>query len=952
MLHDEMNRLAYATDASPYYSLPQAIARPRSTTDCRAALAYARERGWSVTPRGAGTSLAGQAIGTGLIVDTSRYMDRIEAVDATARWAEVQPGVVIDHLNRQVRAQGLYFAPDPSTYTRCTFGGLIGNNAWGGHAPRDGTTRDHVNSIELLLSDGTLMPCTALSAAELTFVLAREDRVGMIYRTVIDEVQTQRENILRRFPDPDRVPCNMGYALHVLARMQPFCPTGAPFNLAALITGSEGTLGLITQARIRLSLLPPQQVVIAAHYHTVDAALTAVAPARAVGASAVELLDRVILDLSEHNLEQRKHRHWLVERPGAVVLIELNNHDEHAMLNVARQLQEQLRAMGAFAAPLLHPPHTDDAWAVRRAGLGLLMGLPGVDKPVTLIEDSAVPIEHLVPFYRDVNAFMAKIGKSCVYYGSIGMGLLHLRPLLNLATTQDRDLMDVILRELSGLIRLYGGALSAKHGDGRLRGPYVKDMLGAEMVASFQRIKLAFDPESRFNPDVIFTTTPVTSGLRAPLPEQKNTSPVLPLLHHAPRIAAASCHGAGVCRRIEGEGAMCPSYRATHDETSTTRARANVLRGMMTAQGAAGLASESVHAALDLCLSCKACRRECPANVDMARAKVAHLQAYYQRHGVPLRAHAIANLHWYARAMKVWPGAISRIANSAWLKRALRLHTARALPSGAMQPFSTWFNQSTPPTGDSGQRVVVLNDVFTEYFEPVIGQNTVQLLRAMGCEVRVSPCFPSVRAALSQGLVSQASARMGRIARWIEQHTTNDELIIGLEPSEILMWRDEAEMLAPNEQQRAVWARIGQRALVFEEFLDRHGAILFERLRSALPRKVWVHVHCHQKALSDATLVPSLLRRVPGLDVQVIASGCCGMAGAFGYEQEHFDLSQAVAELVLLPTLRQAQTEDWIVATGTSCRQQIADGVGRSAQHVAQVLAACLADSVSEPRRS
>lgn len=948
VLADDANRQAYATDASLYYRLPQAIVRPGSSADVTAVVTAARTYGWSLTPRGAGTSLAGQAIGSGLIVDTSRFMDRVVAVNADERWADVEPGVILDHLNAAAKPHGLQFGPDPSTFNRATMGGVIGNNAWGAHAPRDGTTRDHVLGLQLLLSDGTTLPCMELTASALATMTARRDRVGEIYRAVLAEIHAHRDEILRRFPDPTRVPCNTGYALHVLARMAPFDARGTPFNLGALICGSEGSLGVMTQARVRLTRRPPRSVVVAAHYRNLDAALQAVAPARALGATAVELLDQVILDLTEHNLEHRKHRHWLVEQPRAVVVIEFDGDDEADVLSVAAQLQTQLLANGgAYAAPIVCPPGSDDVWAVRRAGLGLLMGIPGADKPVTLIEDSAVPIEQLVPFCRDVQTFMARIGKRCVYYGSIGMGLVHLRPLLDIRRADERALLDVILREVAGMLRHYGGALSAKHGDGRLRGPYLRAMLGDEVHGVVERIKRIFDPVGMMNPGVILTSAPVTSDLRPAVADvadavDRGATMAMPLQYDAPRAAAERCHGAGVCRRVEGDGAMCPSFRATRDELASTRARANVLRNMLAQRGAAGVVAQEVHAALDLCLGCKACRRECPANVDMARAKVAHLHDYYQQQGVPLRARAIASLHWYARVMGMLPRFAHGAANASFIKRALGFHPARRLPAPAGATFSAWFRDAALRQPSAARRVVLLNDVFTEYFDPHIGHAATRVLWAMDYHVVLVPCFPSARAALSQGLLEQARERLQLTAAWLQANTQPDDVLLGLEPSELLTWRDEAASLGRDAPQREQFAAIGRRTMLLEEWLQQAGDALFTRLRSDLPRNVWVHVHCHQKALSDAALVPSLLRRVPQLTVDVVPSGCCGMAGAFGYEVEHYAVSQTVSELELLPTLRRAGADDWIVATGTSCRQQITDGIGRTGQHIAEVLAACL----------
>lgn len=950
MLWDPATRLAYASDASHYQVVPVAVARPRSRADLITLVQFGAEHQVPLVARAGGTSLAGQAVGAGIVVDTARHLTRVLAVDAEERSARVEPGVVLEDLNRQVAPLGLKFAPDPSTLDRATIGGVIGNNAWGAHAPQYGTTREHVRAIELITGDASALLCAPRSAAQLEAIRTQVGREADIYRAVLSAIGEQRNEILGRFPDPRQVPCNMGYALHVMARQQPWTEAGAPFNLSDLICGSEGTLGLIAEATVGLVPLAQHTGVVCAHFNDLDAALRAVAPARHRGATAVELLDHRVLALTRDNLQHRRHRDWIVEDPAAVLLIECAAQTRAELVAQVRALLAALAHDGCYAAPWFEPPHSDAVWAVRRAGLGLLMGMPGPAKPVTLIEDSAVPVALLPQFVQAAAMVIARHGLQCVYYGSVGMGLIHLRPLLDLHQPSGREKLVKLADDLSDVLLRFGGTLSAKHGDGRLRAPFLEKMLGPAVVASMTRIKDAFDPGRILNPGKVLNAPPITSDLRVPLAAAKPTG----IGHFTWRKGGdlytelERCHGAGVCRKPAGAGTMCPSYRALREEQHTTRGRAAVFRQVMASQGwREGLTSEVLHDTLGLCLSCKGCRSECPASVDMARLKAEHLQHYQDRYGVSLRTRSVQHLDLLSQLGSHAPALFNGLLNHKLAKKLAGFHPARPMPPLAPVSLSTWMSSRRPKAG-ANDEVVLLNELFTEYFDVGVGQAAVEVLEQLGFRVILSPCFASSRTVLSQGLLREAQRRFETSLAWLDRYAARGVPIIGLEPAELLGYRDEALALMPEGASRERAERVGRHCVLFEEFLlstrQRLDGALDDR---ATTRRVLVHVHCHQKSLVGGDNTMALLALLPGIQAQLVPSGCCGMAGVFGYEREHFELSKQIGELVLLPAVRAADPQTLIMATGTSCRRQISDFAARKALHPAQLVHTLVANPVA-----
>lgn len=937
VLTDDLSRRLFSTDASPYQFLPLGVVRPKDTEDCLRTVRFAAGKGISLIARGAGTSLAGQCVGPGLVIDFSRHMNKILAIRAEAREASIQPGVVLAELNRQLQRDGLMFAPDPSTASRCTLGGMFGNNAWGAHALRYRTTRDHVVGVEALLSDGSLVSFRPTPEAERPGKLRLPGREGEIYRVLHAILEAHRDTVLDHYPSARGIPNNAGYALDVMAQQRPWVASGKPFNVAPLLCGSEGTLALAIEIRVHLEPIPRERLLLCPHFHTLDEALEAILVTLSAAPSAIELLDSHVLALTGNNIEQSRNRSWVEGDPAAVLLVEFSGDDARQVRWAGDALLEAYRSRGlGYAHPMLWAREADRAWALRRAGLGLLMGMTADRKPVTGIEDSAVAVSDLPAYVREVQELLRQHGTTCVVYGSAGMGLLHLRPLLDLRLGSERAIFADVMQEVAAIVARYRGSFSAKHGDGRLRARFLCDTLGSEVTQQVVALKRAFDPDNLLNPGAIVDPPDLLLHLRAQTETARrsfesthfNWNETGGLLG-----AAVRCHGAGVCLQKTGVGTMCPSYRALGEELHTTRGRANLFRQFLASDAAESLlTSEELKMALDLCLECKGCRTECPANVDMARMKAEFLQHYQERHGVSWRTRVLARFNALSKAGSYVPWFSNAVLGSAVAKRLLGIHRARQLPRLAPQRFTSWCKGRPQPLRGSSA-VVLLVDPITEYYEPAIGRAAVEVLERLGFMVHVTPCLSSGRMEVSLGLLRQARKTMRHAMGVLERFPALP--IIGLEPSEVYTYHDELLALLRNADIRQQAGAIVQRIVAFEEFLAGMGekGLAFD----PAPKEILLHVHCHQKALAGSQPSIDALRLIPQTKVALIPSGCCGMAGLFGYQSEHYDLSRRIAELVLLPSLRRALPETMVVATGSSCRQQIRQALEVDALHPAQV---------------
>ena len=943
--NDSLTRHLYATDASMYQEVPAAVCFPRSAADLSELVHQARAQGLGITMRAAGTSLAGQTTGGGIIADISRHMTGIVDLDAKQRRARVQPGVIRDQLNLAAAAHGLLFGPDTSTTNRCMLGGMIGNNASGSYSPAYGTTREHVIALDCVLDDGSSVRFGPLSPIELDDKCRQDDREGQIYRAMLALAREHREAIERAFPHPEVTRRNTGYALDLLCRMGPITPGGEPFNLAKFLTGSEGTLALITEAELNLEPLKTQRALVVPHFDSLDAALRATVAVLEYGPAAVELIDRHILEATRHNLEQSRNRFFLDGDPACVLIIEFLDDDaDHAR---ARAEAAAARLVTATAAPVFTA--ADDmrrVWEVRKAGLGLLMGRVSEEKSPTFVEDTAVRVVDLPDYARDFQDLMTRYGTDCVFYGHAASGELHLRPMLDLRKPEGLVMMQSMADDAARLVAKYRGSLSGEHGDGRARASQIGLVLGPEMLGLLEQVKHIWDPDGIFNPGKIVFAPPMDRDLRYSPEWQPASAETVFRFRTSGGFGEAieRCNGAGACRKLEfSGGTMCPSYRISLEEKDSTRGRANLLRQMFTGKDPAGFRSIEVREALEYCLGCKACKSECPASVDMAALKAEFLNGWIREHGASLAD------RFYGQPMRLYPLAarFSGLSN-AWmrsrlgkwmLQRLIGIHPARRLPPFAARPFH---RQSATSIGaDDRPVVVLLVDYFINYHEPQIAADAVRVLEALGFAVKIEAPFAAGRTLISRGLLDQARALAERNLDLLEPHVTAGHRIVGLEPSETLALRDEYLDFFDGDQHARV-ERLAGAVQLFEELVASHTPEALTGIFAGQSQAVLVHGNCHAKALvGEDALLKSLT--IAGYAPERLATGCCGMAGSFGYDQKKYAMSMAIGEQKLFPALRK-QPEALVCAHGFSCRHQIHDGMSRQARHPAELLAAVLAE--------
>ncbi len=948
-------RALYATDASEYQEQPAAVAFPRNDRHVRELLLFANRHWVGLVPRGAGTSLAGQVVGNGIVVDLGRHMNRILHVDEAARHARVQSGVVRNELNLHLRSAGLFFAPETSTANRAMIGGMVGNNSCGANSIVYGTVREHLFSVRGFLSDGSEVTFGPLSDIEFAAKCAGPDTLERrIYRAVhaMLGVPANRELIRANFPKSSVTRRNTGYALDQLMACSVFEPESErPFNLCRLIAGSEGTLFIGTEFELNLEPLPPPGALMCAHFATLRESFEATLVAMRLQPHGCEVIDRHILECTKANLEQARNRFFLQGDPGAVLVVEVRHESRAVTEERMAQLESDLRAAGlGYAYPVLWGDDCDRVWDLRRAGQGLMNNVEGDAKPREIVEDTAVAVADLPTYIGEFDEMLrSKYNISCVYYAHAGAGELHTRPLFNLKTAEGQRMFRGIATDVAALVKKYRGSLSGEHGDGRLRGEFIPFMVGDECYAMMRRIKETFDPQHLLNPGKIIDTPPMDTSLRE---EAGRTAPTYRTEFnfggpHGLLCAAEKCTGVGECRKshLMG-GTMCPSYMATRNESDTTRARANLLRQILTTprNPANPWDSAELKEIMDLCLSCKGCKSECPSNVDLTRLKAEWQQHWFDTHGVPLRSRLVSgfgrSMHLAAWAPWLYNWAVSTPVVARWIKDFAGFAHERSMPRLGRTTVTAWHARFANRTGPCRHgRVYLLCDEFTNYTDSEIGIKAIRLLNALGYEVVIPPHTESGRAHLSKGLVRAARRFAVRNVELLAPLVTDESPLIGIEPSAILGFRDEYPDLVPAELRKKA-RDLAHRALLIDEFLAREaerGRIRAESFRAA-NREIRLHGHCHQKALSSLAPTVHLLELPRGYKVMTIPSGCCGMAGAFGYEREHFAVSQAIGELVLFPAVRSVPAETIIVAPGTSCRHQIRDGTGRVALHPVEVL--------------
>ncbi len=948
---DDTMRTLYATDASAYREMPLAVAIPKTKQDIITLIAFARSNQTSLIPRTAGTSLAGQVVGNGIIVDVSKHFNRVIELNTEENWVLVQPGVIRDELNRYLHPHGLFFGPETSTANRAMIGGMVGNNSCGSNSMIYRSTREHLLEVTAFLSDGSEVVFKEQSPDDFHAKCELGTMEGKLYQNIrglLGNYDNQVE-IRRHFPKKSIERRNTGYALDILVDTAPFHAEGDDFNFCSLIAGSEGTLAFITEIKLHVVPLPPKEVgLLCVHFHSVDESLRANLIAVKYRPSASELIDHYILECTKGNIEQNKNRFFVKGDPGAILVIEFAKTTREEVIELAKDVEIEMREAGlGYHFPVLFGEDTKKIWTLRKAGLGLLSNLPGDEKAVPVIEDTAVSVRDLPAYIREFDAILTRYGLNAVHYAHAGSGELHLRPIINLKTAEGNALFRTIAQEVATLVKKYRGSLSGEHGDGRLRGEFIEQMVGKKNYGLFQEIKRSWDPENIFNPNKIVDTPPMNTMLRY-TPGQFTPAFKTTFRFHQQDILqhAEQCNGSGDCRKTAlAGGTMCPSFMATRDEKDSTRARANILREFLTHSDKINrFDHKEIYEVMDLCLSCKACKSECPSNVDMAKLKAEFLQQYHDANGIPFRSRLIANFSASAR-MGMWmPSVYNFFVSGSFtgglIKRFAGFAVKRSMPRLSDTTLLSWYQSHQKELTVKGTRKVYLFcDEFTNYNDAHIGIKTILLLEKLGYEVVIPKHEESGRTWLSKGLVKQAQKIINRNIAALSTLISEDTPLIGIEPSAILTFRDEYPDLATDTQ--LIKARqLAKNVFLVDEFIAseiKKGHIT-KALFTTEKKHIKLHGHCQQKALSATSFSVTMLTLPEQYTVETIPSGCCGMAGSFGFEKEHYALSMQIGELVLFPAVRDKADDTLIAASGTSCRHQIKDGTAEKALHPIEIL--------------
>ena len=969
---DTVMRTLYATDASAYREMPTAVAIPANIDDIKKLINFARENESSIIPRTAGTSLAGQVVGNGIVVDVSKNFTKILEVNEEEHWVRVQPGVVRDVLNVELKKHGLFFGPETSTANRAMIGGMVGNNSCGSNSVVYGSTREHLMEVKAILSDGSEIEVKGSTTNEYNDLLLTAERKNgtatlseKIYREtnkILVDSFNQSE-IRKEFPKPTIERRNTGYALDMLLNCEPYTAGGKPFNLCELIAGSEGTLCFLTEIKLHVNDLPPTEIgLVCVHFNTVDESLKANLIALKYKPSASELMDHYILECTKANKEHSQNRFFVQGDPGAILVVELRGDTHEEIAQKATEMEAEMRAAGlGYHFPVVYGANTKRVWDLRKAGLGLLSNLPGDEKAVAVIEDTAVDVNDLPDFIRDFNEILTANNLYCVHYAHAGSGEIHLRPIINLKTVEGNKQFRLIAEKIATLVKKYNGSLSGEHGDGRLRGEFIKQMVGEHNYQLMKDVKRIWDPYNVFNPSKVVDTPPMDTFLRytpgQQTPEFKTTFRFTDqdILQHAEQ-----CNGSGDCRKTHlSGGTMCPSYMATRNEKESTRARANILREFLThSEKENRFNHEEIKEVMDLCLACKGCKSDCPSNVDVAKLKMEFLHQYYKENGVPIRSRLVGNFANISKIVSYIPWAYNFVYDTPFLRRiantVVGFHPDRTMPLLAKKTFMKSYEQRAMSneknsvdakthtsylTPHTSKKVYLFVDEFTNYNDVEIGIKAVKLLNRLGYEVVIPKHVESGRPQLSKGLLDDAKRLANQNVSLLKDVVTAEIPLIGIEPSAILTFRDEyPDLVDENLSEDA--RKLSKNVFMIEEFLSNEieakrisrGAFTTEK------RLIKLHGHCQQKSLSSMVPAKRTLSLPENYEVQLIPSGCCGMAGSFGYEKEHFELSNQIGELVLFPTIRQQNEDVIIAASGTSCRHQIHDGTGRTAKHAVEIL--------------
>jgi len=954
---DDVSRMLYATDASNYEIEPIGVVVPRTSDDVIAAIEIAASHTVPILPRGGGSSLAGQTVGAALVIDMSKYLNRVLAFHPETRSVTVEPGINLDMLNRQVKAHGLMFGPDPSSSNRATIGGVIGNNSAGAHSVLYGMTADHIHNARVQLAGGVRIDLGPGTVEEFTKRAGTDDPHGRLLKKLLAFREERRDVIAAGFPPHWRRAT--GYSL------DQFLKPDDAFNPARLLASSEGTLATVLQATLGLVDIPPRTGLVLLQFDDLIEAMEATSVILETEPSAIELMDRMLINLTRQQPLYSTQIAFIDGDPAGILAVEYYGRDEDEVRRKCDHLTEHLRQrnvrLGTDPQVLLDPKRQANVWSVRKAGLGLLMSVRGDAKPIPVIEDVSVPVEHLPAFVAAVQEMVAKYDTTAAYYAHASAGCLHIRPLINLKEIAGVEAMEEMAHAAAELAHRFGGVMSGEHGDGLQRSELNEVIFGADLYAAMREFKGIFDPQGLMNPGKVVDAPSMTRNLRyGPKYRPVQIKTKLDFSAEGGFIGAVEmCNGAAVCRKLQA-GTMCPSYMATKDENDTTRGRANALRNALAGEilKPADFANKKTYETLDLCLSCKACKTECPSSVDMAKIKTEFLAHYYDKHGTPLRARLMGNIHTVSK----FAAPIAPLANLA-LRTPLGkpgmalmgVHRERKLSPFVRNTFvHRWhrYRKHTPVPNVTRGKIVYFHDTFATYNYPRIGLAAVKLLEAAGFEVIVEERRACCgRPMLSKGLIDAARKSARRNVSVLAPYAKRGIPIIGTEPSCILTLRDEYKDLLPNDPDVVA---LGENSYMIDEFLAKlegTGDLGITWKESTGP-EVFFHGHCHQKALIGVG--PSMaIMGAAGCRPTESGAGCCGMAGSFGYEAEHYDVSQKIGEERLFPAIEETSMDVQLSVAGVSCRQQIEHFTGRSTRHIAEVLASRIhADHQWYPKRT
>ena len=967
---DSLHKIAYATDASVYREMPYGVAYPETIEDIIELIQTAKEKGVDLIPRAGGTSIAGQVVGSGIVADISKHWNKILEINAEERWVRVQPGVVRDELNIALKPYGLFFSPETSTSNRCCIGGMLGNNSCGTHSLVYGSTRHHVIACKGVLSDGSVFDTERL-------VETKDRKAGSLLDSILTLLEDWasdgkvRTLIEENYPDKSLQRRSCGYAIDESIEIVKENPGLA---LCKLLAGSEGTLAFITEIKLSLDVLPPKEImVVCGHCDTLNKSFEANLIALRHRPTAIELMDGDILELSKGNAEQEKNRFFVEGDPAALLITELRADTRQELDEKADALERDLVDSGlVYLNTRVYGADVAKVWALRKAGLGILGGMKGDAKPMGVIEDTAVAPKFMPAYMKDFQEMTKRLGASVVYYGHISTGELHLRPILNLKTKEGQRLFRDLATETAMLVKKHRGSISGEHGDGRLRGEFIKMLYGDVCYELMRQVKQTWDPDGILNRHKIVDTLPMDSMLRFEEDQQYEIEKLIGSDHtyynwkaafdeckapgatgaksqiHALMCSIEQCNGAGDCRKsnIIG-GTLCPAYKVSGDELKTTRARANVLREILTRGGDERLVKE----VLDSCLACKGCRSECPSNVDMTRLRTEILQHFYDKHGTPMRSFMVARMARIEQLgfmiRPLYKYIASWNVSSAIIKKMIGFSAKRQIPTLSRYSMRQLVKkeQTRYRIARQKKKVYLFADEFTNFQEAELGLTFAMLLMRLGYKVEIPKHVESGRAAISKGCLKLAKKFAEKNIMLLAGKVTDSHPLIGIEPSCILSFRDEyPDLVSPDLRNTA--KKIGKKCLLYDEFLlkeIKEGRICSEDFEDS-ETEIWLHGHCHQKALVGIDKTVEVLRLLlKGVTVHVIPSGCCGMAGSFGYEKEHYQTSLEIGEMILFPTVRKAMTQKtgkptFVAAPGTSCRQQIMDGTGIKAVHPIEIL--------------